>query len=206
MNHALLPETPLGTPKPLPELLSQRMLCLRHIQLTLSTSNFFKKDTLSQKQISALTPIKLLLRMRHALLKETLLGTPSPLPEPLSQPMPRLPHIQLTPSTSNLDLRVTLTQRPTFALTQTRPLPRMRLAPLPETPPGIPSPLPEPLSQLTPRPPHIQPTLSTFNSNPMLLMLQRLTPALTPTRPPLKMSHAPPLETPLGTPSPHPEP
>jgi hypothetical protein len=159
-------------------------------------------DILFQKIISALTLIKLLLRMRHATPPEIPLGTPLPLLELPSQRMPWLPHIQVTPSTFSLDLRVTLSQRKTFALTLTRQLLRMRPATLPETPHGTLSPPPEPLSQRMLWPLPIQHTPSISNSVPMLLLLQRLTTALTPTKPLLKMRHAPPPETPPGTPSP----
>ena len=110
-----------------------------------------------------------------------------------------LPHTQLTPSIFNFSKRDILSQIPTFALTPTRPLPQMRLAPPLETPPGTLLPLPEPLSQLRPWMLLIQPILSTFNLDLRDTPFQMPTSALTLTKPPLLMRPAVPLVTLLGT-------
>ena len=159
---ALPPETLPGTLLPAQELESQLMLCLHHTQDMPNTSNLDLRTIPFQRLTSALMPTKPLLKIKLAPPLETLLGTPSPLPEPESQLLPPPLHIQDMPSTFNWRLP----QRPTSAPTPTRLPPTMRLAPPPATLPGTPPPHPELETQLMPSLIHTQDTNFTESKSP----------------------------------------
>jgi hypothetical protein len=174
MSLALLQEILPGTPKPHQELETQLMLKLLLIQDIPFTSKCWMKVILSQRPTSALTPTRLPPRMRLAPPPETLHGTLSPPPELESQLTLKLLLIQDMLSIFNSVLMVTPSQRLISAPTPTKPPPRMRHAPLLETPLGTPS-LPLELeSQLMLKPTHTQDILSTEWIQKMETFLNRV--------------------------------
>jgi len=201
MSHAPPQETLLGTQLLLLELASHPRLWLPHIQAMLSIFNFSKRVIPFQKLTSAPTPTRRPLKMSHAQLQETLLGTQL-LPQELASHLrPWLPHTQAMPSMFSSVLMDTPFQRQTFAQTPTRRPLRMRPAPPQEIPLGTPL-LPLELAS-HPRLwlPHTQAMPST--SSWRLPLFQ--TSAPTPTRLPPRMRTALRQETLPGTPLPPPE-
>jgi len=146
MRHALNQETQPGTLIPHPELESQLMLRLHHIQIMPSMFNWMYHQLL----IPVLIQTKQLRLMNHALSQETLPGTLTLLPELESQLMLKHHHTQDMLSIFRL------TQQLTLALTQIKLLRLMNHAPNQETLHGTLTLLLELESQLMHKHHHIQ--------------------------------------------------
>ena len=185
MSHAQNQETLPGTPILLQEQVSQLMLKLHHTQ----DMPFISK--LAQLLTNALTQTKQLKLMNHALNQETQPGTLILLLELVNQLMLKHHHTQ------DMLFIFRLTHLLTHASTQIKQLKLMRHALNQETQPGTLIPHQELESQLMLKLHHTQDMLFIFRLTHLIII------ALTQTKQPRLMKHAPNQETLLGTPIPH---